>query len=118
MPFRQAGHDPCGLLCIEGIKSDGKKAPIQTLSRHIESSSTSIKLPLDFSTTVELTGNKYLHGWIQHRFGQDKKRYELIARVRPFSAFLLVVGTLAGSDKLDPSHAIIVQHKDELMIPP
>jgi len=114
--IRQPGHDPCGLLSIEGIESDDKKEPIYTLSREIESSN-SIKLPLNSATTIELTGKKYLHGWIRHRFGQDQKSYELIARARQFSCFLLVVGTMTGPDTLDPKDAIIIKNKDELLIP-
>jgi len=114
--IRQAGHDPCGLLSIESMESDGKKEPIQTFSREIESSD-SIKLQLNSATIIELTGRKYLHGWIRNRFGDDQKSYELIARARQFSSFLLVVGTIAGSDNLDPKDAIIIRNKDELLIP-
>ncbi len=114
--IRQSGHDPCGLLSIESVEIDGKKMPIETLSREVESS-TPINLPLNATTNVKLTGKKYLHGWIQHRFGMDQKSYELTARARQFCSFLLVVGTMTAADVLDPKDAIIVQDKDVLLIP-
>ncbi len=113
---RQIDHDPCGVLSIESIESNGAKEPIQTLSREVESLHT-MRIPLNSATTVELTGKTFLHGWIRHRFGGDQKVYELIARAREFSSFVLVVGTMVGLDKLDPQDAIIIQNKDELMIP-
>ena len=112
--IRQPGHNPCGILSIEDGR--GKPEPIETLVREVESSS-SMMMPLDAATNVELTGKKYLHGWVQQRFGQGNTNYRLIARARQFSSFLLVVGTMAGPDQFDPKDAIIVQNKDELMIP-
>lgn len=115
-PIRQPGYYPCGLLSIESVNKDGDKTPIQTLVREIDASKPT-KLSLNSATTVELTGQKFLHGWIHHRFGTEHKKFELIARARQFSAFLLVVGTMVGPDKLDPKEAIIVHNKDECLIP-
>ena len=114
--IRLPGHYPCGILSIEGVQNDGKRYPIETLVREIDSVPL-IQLPLNAATTVELTGKTLLHGWIQHRFGPSRNVPELIVRARQFSSFLLVVGTMAGPDKLEPKDAIIVQNKDELIIP-
>jgi hypothetical protein len=62
--------------------------------------------------------NRYLHGWLQHRFpAPNQQQYQLIARARQFSSFLVIVGTMAGPDKFDPKEAIILQNKDEVLIP-
>lgn len=115
--IRQPGHYPCGLLSIEAMGAgEQKRDPIETLVREVDSTAP-VELSVDAATTVQLTGQKYLHGWVQQRFGHHRPNYGLIARARQFSSFLLVVGTMAGPDKLDPKDAIIVQDKDELVIP-
>jgi hypothetical protein len=115
--IRQPKHYPCGILSIEAVQNGGKRYPIETLVRKVDSG-PSIKLPLNAATTIELTGTIFLHGWIQHRFGPSRNvPPELIARARQFSSFLLVVGTMSGSDKLEPKDAVIIQNKDELIIP-
>ena len=114
--IRLPGQYPCGILSIEGVQNDGRRYPIETLVREIDSVPL-IHLPLNAATTVELTGKTLLHGWIQHRFGPSRNVPELIVRARQFSSFLLVVGTMAGPDRLEPKDAIIIQNKDELIIP-
>jgi hypothetical protein len=114
--IRQPEHYPCGILSIEALQNDGKRYPIETLVREVDSVPF-VKLPLNAAASVELTGKVFLHGWIQHRFGSSRTIPELIARARQFSSFLLVVGTMSGSDILDPKDAIIIQNKDELIIP-
>jgi hypothetical protein len=113
--IRQPGQYPCGILSIEGLQNDGNRVPIETLVREVDSV-PSIKVPLNAATCIELTGKTYLHGWIQHRFGPCRNVPELIARARQFSSFLLVVGTMAGPDRLEPKDAIIIQNKDEVII--
>jgi hypothetical protein len=114
--IRRPEHYPDGLLSIESENGDGKMEPIDTLMREAESAS-SLQVPLNAATTLELTGKKYLHGWVQHRFQRNHKSYKLIARARQFSSFVLVVGTMVGSDRLEPKDAIILQNKDALEIP-
>jgi hypothetical protein len=43
--------------------------------------------------------------------------FQLAARSRQFSSFLLVVGIMAGPDEFIPKHAIILRNKDEILIP-
>jgi hypothetical protein len=114
--IRRPAHYPDGLLSIEGDNGDGKMEPIDTLVRQVESSEP-LQVPLNAATTLELTGNKYLHGWVQHRFESSHKSYQLIARARQFSSFILVVGTMVGPNQLEPKDAIIIQNKDEVLIP-
>lgn len=42
---------------------------------------------------------------------------QLVARARQFSSFLLLVGKISGAQQFAPEHAIILQNKDELLIP-
>lgn len=114
--IRQPGHYPSGIVSIEAFQNDGKRAPIETLVRKVDCAH-SIKLPINAATHVQLTGDIFLHGWIQHRFGPSQNMPELIARARQFSSFMLVVGTMAGYDSFEPKDAIILQNKDELNIP-
>jgi len=110
-------HYPFGVLSIQSKGDSNKTEPIETLVRQIESPST-LKVPLNAATTLQLTGNTFLHGWMNHRCQQDRhKSYQLIARARQFSSFLLVVGTMMGPDQLQPKDAIILQNKDEVIIP-
>jgi hypothetical protein len=76
-------------------------------------------IPINAATRVEFTGERYLHAWIRHRFASDSNpsQFKLIARARQFSSFLLLVGTIGGPDRFDPKDAIILQNKDEVLIP-
>ncbi|EJK73244.1 hypothetical protein THAOC_05139 [Thalassiosira oceanica] len=114
LSIRQPEHYPTGLISIETV--DGKNDCIHTHSRQVNVGST-LNVALNSATQVQLSGNQYLHGWMNHRFGADKKNHRLVARARQFSAFILVIGTMADGTTLDPKDAIIVQDKDELLIP-
>jgi hypothetical protein len=109
-------HFPYGVLSIESQGESDSFEPIETLVREVESPS-SLKIPLNAATTLELTGKTYLHGWMNHRSQETSHQaYQLSARARQFSSFLLVVGTMAGPDQLKPKDAIILQNKDEVII--
>lgn len=113
-------HYPFGVLSIESANGNGgdfKPQPIETLMREVNGMK-SLKVPLTAATTVELTGNTFLHGWMNHRSQESShKAYQLIARARQFSSFLLIIGTMMGPEELDPKDAIIIQNKDEVLIP-
>jgi len=81
--------------------------------------SPSIFIPINAATSIEITGNRFLHGWMQHRFESKYSNtdHQLACRARQFSCFLVILGTIAGPDKFEPKHAIILQNKDELTIP-
>ena len=76
-------------------------------------------MPINAATSVELTGSKYLHGWMNCRFGtsSSQPRHQLTARARQFSSFMLVIGTISGPDTFEPHEAIIISNKDELFLP-
>jgi len=117
--IRQPEHYPVGLVSIEDNTGDRKC--IQTHSRIVNVSST-VKLPLAAATILELAGDQVLHGWMNQRFGTKtasgrKYFFELTARARQFSSFILVIGTMNGPSTLEPKDSIIIQNKDEVLIP-
>jgi hypothetical protein len=96
-----------GLLTIES--DDGEIECIHTHSREVLKSS--LKVPLSAATVLELTGNQYLHGYMNHRFGTTSKRHQLVARARQFSSFIMIVGNMTNASTLDPKDAVIVRNK-------
>ena len=119
LPFshaiRRPEHYPVGLLTIESIDGDSPEC-IYTHTREVAATS-SLKVPLNAATVLELTGGQYLHGYMNQRFGSSHKRHRLVARSRQFSSFILVVGNMIDGSTLDPKDAIIISNKDELIIP-
>jgi hypothetical protein len=120
---RRPGHFPSGTFTIECTRQ--RNEPIHTMVRHIPAGgngasgpSASVRMPLSAATSVELTGDRYLHGWMLHRFKtKPRSEYELVARARQFSSFMVVIGTVQGPSSFEPKDAIILQNKDEVMIP-
>ena len=119
--IRRPNHYPDGILSIEGSANDGDKAePISTHARFIAGKDAPpMFIPINAATSIQMTGDRILHGWINHRFasGTSSGSYTLTARARQFSSFLLMVGVMAGADKFVPKDAIILQNKDEVLIP-
>jgi hypothetical protein len=111
--IRQPEHNPVGQISIES--SDDEHKCIHTHTRLVDNSL--LKMPLNAATTLEMTGKQYLHGWLNHRFEKNHHRYQLVSRARQFSAFILVIGTMTGPNTIDPKNAIIIQNKDEVIIP-
>jgi hypothetical protein len=116
--IRQPDRFPEGVFGIDIHLSDGSVAtPINTTVRH----GTAIR-PMRFSvsaaTEIEFYGDRYLHAYVGHQFSSSEMgRMELVARARQWSSFVLMVGTIGGLDVFEPKHAIIVQNKDDLVIP-
>mmetsp|Transcript_12944 Transcript_12944/g.19979 ORF Transcript_12944/g.19979 Transcript_12944/m.19979 type:complete len:956 (-) Transcript_12944:102-2969(-) len=111
---RRPEHTPVGLVSIESSDEDHKC--IHTHTRAVASQAT-LNMPLNAATTLELTGKQYLHGWLNYRFEMHHKDYQLVSRARQFSAYILVVGTMTGPNSIAPKDFIIIQNKDEIMIP-
>ena len=116
---RRPDHSPDGAISIERFDEDGKAIPIITAACKVDGSPNSVRMPINAATSVELTGSKYLHGWMNCRFGasSSQPRHQLTARARQFSSFMLVIGTISGPDTFEPREAIIVSNKDELFLP-
>lgn len=114
---RRPDHFPDGVLTIECVRQ--KNEPIHTMKRLVSGKTCPpICMPINAATSIELSGDRYLHGWMQHRFKtKPKNEYQLVARARQFSSFMLVLGTMMGPGVFDPKDAIILQNKDEVLIP-
>lgn len=115
-------QNPVGMISIETIGNHlANNEPIQTMTRRISGGEGSppIKIPLDASSVVQITGDRYLSGWLRHQFSSvgGTGPVSLVARARQFSSFMLMVGTMTSADTFDPKHAIILQNKDEVAIP-
>merc|ERR1739844_400449 len=73
-------------------------------------------IPINSATSIEFKGDMFLHAWLLQRF-QDKPTFQLAARARQFSSFMLLVGKLSGPDTFEPEHGIILKNQDEVLIP-
>ena len=111
-------HYPEGMLSIE--RSD-TRMPIHTIVRRIPAdTSHSLMIPVDAATAVEIRGDCFVHGWIQYRWGGFSDHlYQrlLVARAHQFSSFMVVLGVMGPSNTFLPKSAIILQNKDEVLIP-
>mmetsp|Transcript_16928 Transcript_16928/g.41233 ORF Transcript_16928/g.41233 Transcript_16928/m.41233 type:complete len:927 (+) Transcript_16928:107-2887(+) len=116
--IRRGGQFPDGTISIEGQAGEGL---VETMVRQIPGgdSNPPIALVVDAATSINLQGDRYLHGWVQHRWGLDHGSWKrnLVARANQFSSFLVVLGVMSGPDTFVPKDAIIVQNKDEVLIP-
>jgi hypothetical protein len=117
--IRRPNHYPDGILSIKGSANGDKAEPISTHARFLTGKDAPpIYIPINAATSIQMTGDRILHGWINHRFASGgPESYTLTARARQFSSFLLIVGVMAGADKFVPKDAIILQNKDEVLIP-
>mmetsp|Transcript_29907 Transcript_29907/g.66264 ORF Transcript_29907/g.66264 Transcript_29907/m.66264 type:complete len:1003 (-) Transcript_29907:96-3104(-) len=114
---RRPNHSPDGIISIERTDDTGKAHPIVTSACRVSAPSSGMRLPISAATSVGLTGDIYLHGWLNHQFGTSSNGpFELTARARQFSCFMLCIGKI-GQGTFEAQDAIILQNKDELMIP-
>lgn len=123
--IRRAGCFPDGTISIEekntggsGDNQGNNNNHAMTFTRQLETSNGEYPMyvPINSATYVQLTGELFLHAWMLQRF-QEKPSFHLVSRARQFSSFLLLVGKLTGPDTFEPEHGIILQNKDELLIP-
>jgi hypothetical protein len=116
--IRRPDHCPEGLLTVETDVGDGSlEQPLQSIV-----SVSNAKSPMFFSlgaaTRAALFGERYLHGAILHQFShQTDASLRLTARARQFSSFVLLAGKIASADTFEPTHAVIVQNKDDVLVP-
>ena len=96
-----------GLVTIESEERETEC--VHTHTREVLQSS--LKVPLNAATILDLTGKQYLHGYMNHRFGPNSKRHQLVARARQFSSFIMIIGNMTNASTLDPKDAVIVQNK-------
>lgn len=127
---RSSSHSPEGRVSVVGGDADG--SPVHVVSRGItfgeitnrSEGGDAVTLPLDATTEVVMTGERFVHAHLQHVFsdavqnrGTGGSALTLIAQARQFSSFLLLIGRVPSSTSFDPQFAIIVKNKDELQIP-
>jgi hypothetical protein len=115
--IRRPDHYPDGTLSIEGQDDD---EPVMTVTRKLpklDGEGGRMSIPINAATSVEFSGDRYLHAWVAHQFAGSAAGVKLVARARQFSSFLLLVGKISGPRSFAPEHAIILQNKDELLLP-
>jgi len=133
---RRPNHAPEGTLSILSQTSEKSDIPsdriYHTLRRKIDTCEVdgvipTITLPVNAATHVQVMGDRYVHAILAHQFDSSSKKlgihhnddssFQLVARARQFSSFMLVLGTITGPHVFDPTDAIILTNKDELYIP-
>lgn len=110
--IRRNNHTPEGILSVQ--TTDGN--PIHCFVRRFSS------FPMNFSIhaacSITFNGPKYIHAWIDQTFSNSKSTsIQLTARARQFSSFILVFGNLINGTSFNPVNAIIIQNRDDLLIP-
>jgi hypothetical protein len=116
---RRENHYPVGMVSVEG-NFGSEREPVRTTVCHIPGDTNpSIFIPVNAATSIEIQGDCYVHGWMQHEWNNQNhiSSHHLVAREHQFSSFLVVLGVMGGSDKFIPKDAIILQNKDEVLIP-
>ena len=112
---RRTGYTPEGTVAIEIVGESNTQ--ITTTCKRIDQPKP-VRVALNASTTVRLDGPHFIHGFMSHQFSTEATpSYQVSARARQFSSFILLIGTIVENDLFDCKHGIIVQNKDELLIP-
>eukprot|EP01108_Squamamoeba_japonica_P001167 TRINITY_DN1469_c0_g1_i4.p1 TRINITY_DN1469_c0_g1~~TRINITY_DN1469_c0_g1_i4.p1 ORF type:complete len:617 (+),score=97.80 TRINITY_DN1469_c0_g1_i4:47-1852(+) len=116
--IRRPDHCPEGVLTLEADVGDGQlEQPLQSIVSSVKANKP-MYFSLGAATRAEFLGERFLHGAIQHQFSNVKDaKLRLTARARQFSSFILLVGKIASADTFEPTHAVIIQNKDDVLIP-
>ncbi|CAB9506705.1 expressed unknown protein [Seminavis robusta] len=132
--IRQPNSFPDGMLSILAKRNGGGAAffagddaagkrdadTIGTFCSHIPGDTlvAPMAIPLNAATTIDFVGDQYLHGWVDTQFnGEQQAEHFISARARQFSCFLLLIGNISGPNEFTPKDAILLQNKDEILIP-
>jgi hypothetical protein len=116
---RSLDHAPEGVVSIEDHPSDGSIAePISTLV-HSSMSSSLMSFTVNAASTISFGGERHLHTYLFHRFENDSllSSLKLRAEARQFSSYIVLVGRITSATTFDPKYGMIVQNKDEIVIP-
>lgn len=115
--IRRVDHYPEGILSIERENNECIPVITKLLDENVYKNQK-IQFSINEATTIQTSGLKYIHGWVDHCFSSNAtKSLQLHARARQFSCFILVIGNLISSDTFNPKEAIIIKNKDDLLIP-
>ncbi len=116
---RTSHHAPEGVLSIEEYPADGSIAePISTLVN--SSLSTNLmQFTVNAAATISFGGYRHLHTYLFHRFENDSlaSQLKLRAEARQFSSYIVLVGRINSATTFDPKYGMIVQNKDDIVIP-
>jgi hypothetical protein len=94
----------------------GLPEPILTTCSYKENA-LPFKIALSATTSATLLGDRYLHAFVQNQFASDSGvSLSLTARTRQFSSYILVLGKLLSNRELQPTAAILLQNKDEILL--
>lgn len=117
-PIRRPDHSPEGIISIEANTGTGEmQQPVSTMVRRSVATSP-MQFPLNAATKVTFYGDRYLHAFVMHQFsGQPAAQLNLVARARQFSSFIMMLGTIPAANAFEPKHAIVIQNKDDLVVP-
>merc|ERR1719399_2323268 len=136
MPFcfavRRRDHHPEGVVSLEatagesrafvgdvmGVPEGGEMAqPIHTICRRVADPAP-MSFKINAATRVQFTGERFVHAYVGHAFaGARGAPMSLTARARQFSCFMVLLGRMGPGGTFEPSHAIVLQNKDELSVP-
>jgi uncharacterized protein (DUF1499 family) len=95
----------------------GGKEPLYTTTKYV-SKGHAVSIRLNASTSVKLQGSHHLHGAITYQFStQQNVHYELHAKARQFSSFVILIGTMVSNTEFNSKYGMIVQNKDFFVIP-
>jgi hypothetical protein len=123
---------PEGIMRIEMSRNVGTLTfdseetwPIQTITKEVTPSAGSdgeekgiqINIP-SIASMAKISGKSFVHGWLTHQFaGRRDFQYQLRTISRQFSNFMVLTGTISHHQRMDVKNAMIIQNKDEVVIP-
>eukprot|EP01094_Clydonella_sp_ATCC50884_P013701 TRINITY_DN2397_c0_g2_i1.p1 TRINITY_DN2397_c0_g2~~TRINITY_DN2397_c0_g2_i1.p1 ORF type:complete len:1085 (-),score=448.58 TRINITY_DN2397_c0_g2_i1:334-3534(-) len=115
---RGEGSDPEGEVQIScAVDGGGAMRPATTMVRCVPAPRP-IRMEVEGGVVLRCSGPQYVHAMVGHRFSQQAEpRFELSARARPFSSFVLLVGRVTAADAFTPSAALVVKNKDDVVLP-
>jgi len=113
---RSKDHAPEGSLSIEAVISGES---IRTFAS-AKARGAPMLFALNASTNVRFGGERFVHGWVRHKFSDQvdvAPPLVLHARARQFSSFIVLLGRIVAADRFEPKYAFIVRNKDEWLVP-
>jgi hypothetical protein len=118
--IRRPEHYPEGTITIEALKTNNSESaqPVTTQVFENVHSQPEVHFFINAATKVTLKGRQYVHAWLNQQFADTSGvTHRLSARSRQFSSFVILLGKLNSPTEFAPKHAMIVQNKDDFLIP-
>eukprot|EP00339_Tiarina_fusa_P021804 CAMPEP_0117014176 /NCGR_PEP_ID=MMETSP0472-20121206/11550_1 /TAXON_ID=693140 ORGANISM="Tiarina fusus, Strain LIS" /NCGR_SAMPLE_ID=MMETSP0472 /ASSEMBLY_ACC=CAM_ASM_000603 /LENGTH=684 /DNA_ID=CAMNT_0004717671 /DNA_START=752 /DNA_END=2806 /DNA_ORIENTATION=- len=113
--IRRPDHSPEGIVSIDSDNGSGNES-IYSIVKKLDGGE--MRFPISAATKISFGGERYVHAWVSYQFsGALPAGLKVIARARQFSSFILMIGTVTAADEFQPKEAVIVQNKDDLLIP-